>query len=318
MKILFAGTPEIALPSLRAVAQAHEVAAVLTAPDRPVGRGRRMEASPVAECAAELGLKVLRFEKLNDSARDEVAQLDAELLVCVAYGKIFGPKFLALFPRGGVNLHPSLLPKYRGPSPIAAALLAGDSVTGVSIQRLALEMDAGDILARREIPLDGTETSASLTERAAEIGAELLVQTLNAIEAGNQQAEAQEHDQASYCGLVRKQDGLLNWDRSALELDRVVRAFHPWPGAFTTFDGKELKLHETAVPTELDHSETMASAQPGQVLGVDNRHGILVQTGDGVLALRRLQLPGRKALDWATFLNGTPNFLGSVLGGTIR
>ncbi len=318
MKILFAGTPEIALPSLRAVAQAHEVAAVLTAPDRPVGRGRRMEASPVAECAAELGLKVLRFEKLNDSARDEVAQLDAELLVCVAYGKIFGPKFLALFPRGGVNLHPSLLPKYRGPSPIAAALLAGDSVTGVSIQRLALEMDAGDILARREIPLDGTETSASLTERAAEIGAELLVQTLNAIEAGNQQAEAQEHDRASYCGLVRKQDGLLNWDRSALELDRVVRAFHPWPGAFTTFDGKELKLHETAVPTELDHSETMASAQPGQVLGVDNRHGILVQTGDGVLALRRLQLPGRKALDWATFLNGTPNFLGSVLGGTIR
>lgn len=318
MKVLFAGTPEIALPSLRAVAQAHEVTAVLTAPDRPVGRGRRMQASPVAECAVELGLKVLRFEKLNGSAREEIAQLGSEILVCVAYGKIFGPKFLALFPRGGVNLHPSLLPKYRGPSPIVAALLAGDSLTGVSIQRLALEMDAGDILARSEIPLDGTETAASLTERAAKHGAELLVQTLNAIEAGNEQAEVQAHHQASYCGLVKKQDGLLNWDRSALELDRLVRAFSPWPGAFTIFDGKELKLHETAIPTELDQDVAMESTQAGKVLGVDNRHGILVQTGDGVLALRRLQLPGRKALDWATFLNGTPNFLGSVLGGTIR
>lgn len=318
MRVLFAGTPEIALPSLHAVAQAHEVAAVLTAPDRPAGRGRYMEASPVANCAAELGIRVLRFEKLNEAAREEVSELGAELLVCVAYGKIFGPRFLGIFPRGGVNLHPSLLPKYRGPSPISAAILAGDSVSGVSIQRLALEMDAGDVLARCEIPLDGSETAASLTQHAAELGAELLVQTLEALEGGKEQAEAQQHDQASYCSLVKKQDGVLNWNSSALELDRVARALYPWPGAFTELDGKELKIHETAVPADLDPSQADSRAQPGTVLGVDNRYGILVQTGDGVLALRRLQLPGRKALDWAAFLNGTPNFIGSVLGGTTR
>lgn len=318
MRILFAGTPEIALPSLRAVAQAHEVTAVLTAPDRPVGRGRRMAPSPVAECAGELGLKVLRPEKLNQVARDEVWALGSELLVCVAYGKIFGPKFLALFPSGGVNLHPSLLPRHRGPSPISAAILAGDSVTGVSIQRLALEMDAGDVLARCEIPLDGTETAATLSETAAQCGAELLVQALDSIEAGTEQAEVQQHEQASYCGLITKQDGALNWSAAAVHLDRVVRAFYPWPGAYTEYDGKELKVHEATIPADVDPTLLDSRPQAGTVLGVDNRHGILVQTGDGVLALRRLQLPGRKALDWATFLNGTPNFFGSVLGGAIR
>ncbi|MFN2312221.1 MAG: methionyl-tRNA formyltransferase [Spirochaetia bacterium] len=322
MRVLFAGTPEIALPSLRAVAQVHEVAAVLTAPDRPVGRGRKLQASPVAEHATELGVPVLRFEKLNEAARSEVASLGPELLVCVAYGKIFGPKFLGLFPRGGVNVHPSLLPKYRGPSPIAAAILAGDSVTGVSIQRLALEMDAGDVLARREIVLDGTETSASLTEQAAELGAALLVKTLAEIEAGSEQAEVQQHGQAEYCGLIKKQDGLLNWGRSAVELHRLVRAFYPWPGAFTMFDGTELKIHKASGPKDLEPTQLPihndSAQQPGKVLGVDKRNGILVQTGAGVLALRQLQLSGRKALDWAAFLNGTPNFIGSVLGGTTR
>ncbi len=240
MRLLFAGTPEIALPTLRFVAERHEVVAVLTAPDRPVGRGRHVEARVVKQAAEQLGVPVLQPERLNGLVRDTIAELQPELLVCVAFVKIFGPKFLALFPRGGINLHPSLLPKYRGPSPIPAAILAGDAETGVTIQYLAPEMDAGDILAQETLTVSCDDTTQTLTERAAALGARLALQVVDEIAAGVERPRRQIDTDATYTHIIEKEEGRIDWGRPASFIARMVRAFNPWPGAFTTFEGRTL------------------------------------------------------------------------------
>src|SRR6056297_216239 len=248
MKVLFAGTPEIAVPSLRALADSgHEVVGVLTAPDRPKGRGRTLHPSPVKDLALELGVPVLEPERLGAEARRQVAILGADVLACFAYGKIFGPRFLELFPRGGLNVHPSLLPRHRGPSPIPGAILAGDIETGVTVQELALEMDAGDIVAQESIPLTGTETTASLSGVVASLGGRLLVDVLDRLADGRVERRPQHHNEATFTRLVRKEDGEIDWSRPAVEIDRMVRAYTPWPHAFTSFRGERLVVLE-AVP----------------------------------------------------------------------
>jgi methionyl-tRNA formyltransferase len=228
-----------------------------------------------------------------------------------AYGRIFPEEFLSLFPRGGLNVHPSLLPRHRGPSPIPAAILAGDGETGVSVQRLAARMDSGDILAARRIPLSGKETTGSLTPVLAGIGAELLARVLEEVAQGREQGRPQEEAEATYCRLVRKQDGRLPWEREAGELERLVRAYDPWPGAFTSWRGQGLLLLEAAVyPLPLPQE---AAAQ-GLVFGTDNRYGILVRAGRGALGVTRLQLQAKKPMDWRSFLNGRRDFVGSRLG----
>ena len=312
MRILFAGTPDIAVPSLSALAASrHEIVGVLTAPDRPVGRGRRIAASPVKERAAELGLPILQPDRLGSEARREVAELTPELLVCVAFGRIFGPKFLALFESGGINLHPSLLPHYRGPAPIPAAILSGEAQTGVTIQALAREMDAGDILAQETFPLTGAETTGTLTEQLAEVGARVLVETVEAVSSGSQTLRSQ-GDDATYTGLIRKSDGEIDWSSPASVIERAVRAYHPWPLAFTTFKGLRLNILESE---SISDPEDARNHAPGTVVRVDTERGILVKTGNGQLALTKLQLQSRKALSWNTFLNGVHDFVGAVLGG---
>ncbi len=313
MKVLFAGTPEIAVPSLRALAgSGHEIVGVLTAPDRPKGRGRTLQPSPVKELALELDLPVLEPERLGAEARRQVATLAPDVLACFAYGKIFGPRFLALFPRGGLNVHPSLLPRHRGPAPIPGAILAGDTETGVTVQELALEMDAGDIVAQEPFPLTGTETTASLSEVVAPLGGRLLVDVLDRLEAGRVERMPQNDDHATFTRLVRKEDGEIDWSRSAVEIDRMVRAYTPWPHAFTTFGGERLVVLEAVPAPDADAS----GAVPGRVALVDTSIGILVETGDGRLALQRLQLQARKPLEWRSFHNGVQGFVGAVLGGS--
>jgi methionyl-tRNA formyltransferase len=336
VRILFAGSPAIAVPALKALAAMAAsavaddasvtttggvvLAGLLTNPDSPKGRSNRPEPT---ECAAAAGslvpqAVVLKPEKLDSAARALVAELKPDILVSFAYGKIFGPKFLGLFPLGGINIHPSLLPKYRGPTPIPAAIINRDTETGITIQRLAAEMDSGDILVQEKLPLYGRETTASLSETAAEKAAELLPAVLMGIAAGTLRARAQDHGMATYCSLIEKEDGLINWNRSALEIDAGIRAFDPWPLSWTTHGELRLFILKAELWSQGAWSrgdlEEGARKEPGEVLGKDKDKGILIQTGEGILAVSRLQYQWKKAMEWKDFLNGARNFLGAKLG----
>jgi methionyl-tRNA formyltransferase len=312
VKILFAGTPAIAVSSLRACAASHTVVGVLTNPDRASGRGCSASFPPVKEAALDLGLRVLQPEKLDAGFRGTVLALAPELLVAFAYGRIFGPRFLECFPRGGVNVHPSLLPRYRGPSPIHAAILGADGRTGITIQSLAAEVDTGDIILQESFPLTGKETTGSLTETAAEKGADLLAKALALIAEGKDRRVPQDAAAASYCGLITREDAKIDWKAAAAHIERMTRAFDPWPGAWTNFRGAALRI--LAAEALAQPSGEKAFPAPGTVAGVDTQRGILVQTGDGLLAVRRLQLQAKKAMDFASFMNGVRGFTGSVLG----
>jgi methionyl-tRNA formyltransferase len=321
MRIVFAGSPDIAVPSLVRLSFEHRIVGVLTNPEAPCGRGLACADTPVAQAAqAVLGpdIPILTPDHLGSEARAAVAPLEPDLLVSFAYGRIFGPRFLALFPKGGVNVHPSLLPKYRGPAPIQSAILARDRETGISVQRLALEMDSGDILGVERIPLSGLEQAEDLAEIAAILGADILSGVLAEIEAGTELARPQEGE-PSYCSMLKKEDGLIDWTSPVLDIDAKVRAFTPWPGAFTFLRGQRLAVLESfpyphvtfaAGPSSLDFEDVA----PGTVLGLDKSRGLMVQTKDGLVALRRLQIQHKKALPYREFANGVRGLSGTVLG----
>lgn len=309
MKILFAGTPEIAVPSLEACNAWGQVVGVLTNPDRPKGRGKKMIASPVKEKALELGLPLLQPWKLNE-AMDEIESLGADILVCVAYGKIFSQAFLDLFPMGGVNLHPSALPQFRGPSPLNAAIANGLKESAISVQRLALKMDSGDILVQEPLIIEDRETTGSLTERAGIEGAPLLIRALKGLSDGTIAGVPQDDEKASYCSLIHKDQGQIDWSLPAKELDRMIRSVDPWPGAFSSWGDQKLFIRKANIydgPWE-------PSGACGKVLGVDKTQGILVETGEGVLSVERLQIQSRKELDHRSFLNGNRDIINSQLG----
>ena len=314
MRILFAGTPALAVPSLQKATHACEVAAVLTSPDRPSGRGRSPVPSPVKAAALSLGIPVLTPERLDAAVLEHVRALLPDLLVVAAYGKIFRQLFLDMFPMGGINLHPSLLPRYRGPSPVSAAILNGDPETGVTIQRMALKFDTGDILAQERHPLRGNETTATLTDALSVQGAEMLGRVLSKLAAGHPPiAVVQNDDDASYCRILNKEDGIVSWDEPAAVLERKIRAFSPWPKAATLLSGETLLLLKSHLyPDSL--CTDMAPGVPGDVLKGDTQHGLLVATGNGILALERLQLQFKKPLDWRAFLNGNPGIIKTRLG----
>jgi methionyl-tRNA formyltransferase len=249
----------------------------------------------------------LKPERLGAEARGEIEALKPDILVSFAYGRIFGPKFLALFPLGGINIHPSLLPAYRGPTPIPQAILNRDRETGISVQRLALEMDSGDILAQEAFPLTGTETTASLSGEMARRAALLIPRVLRGIAAGTLEGRKQDNERASYCRLLSREDGRINWAREAPDIEAQIRAYSPWPLAWT-LDGDQCLyiLKASAVPEG-------GGEAPGTVLGIDRGRGILVQTGEGALAVSMLQYEAKKALDWKAFLNGARGFTGRRL-----
>jgi len=339
LRLLFAGSPAIALPSLRMIAGGAKaglwsLAGVLTNPDSRKGRGGSTEptdigrqAALLAEEIAAMGLPapaILKPETLKGNAREAVSALKPDLLVCFAYGRIFGPRFMDLFPLGGINVHPSLLPKYRGASPIQEAILRQDSETGISIQRIAAEMDCGNILARETIALDGTETAAALSETAAVKGAELLQAVLESVVAMGCARQAwqaglvgtPQQGEASYCTVIEKSSGIIDWNRSAPEIGAQIRAYNPWPLARTGHKGQILNILEAApYMGESCAAGGGPSALPGRVLGIDKKSGILIQTGDGVLAVSVLQYQTKKALPWQAFLNGSRDFIGSLLTG---
>ncbi len=326
MRIIFAGSPSIAVPSLERLYHMYsrgkiQLAGILTNADSPKGRRGILEPTEISRASSEFseileekGMAlpgVLKPEKLDALFREQVAALKPDLLVSFAYGRIFGPKFLSLFSMGGINIHPSLLPKYRGPAPIPAAILNRDRETGITIQKLALEMDAGDILLQEKFPLTGLETTASLGDLVALKSADLLETVIDNLSRGSREGIPQDHGAATYCSLISREDGLISWNNSALEIDARIRAYNPWPLARTGHDGKDLYILE-AIP--VNSPELTSSAKEGTVLGIDKQAGILVKTKDGILALKQLQYAAKKALDWRSFLNGARNFVGSVLG----
>jgi len=311
MRILFAGSPDFAVPSLVSLHAEHPITAVLTNPDKPAGRGKLPEATAVKTQALALGLPLLQPQSFEPPLLERVGALGAELLVVVAFGRILKKEFLDLFPRGGINVHASLLPKHRGPSPITAAILAGDRETGVSVQKLAVKMDAGDILGVRILELTGRETTGSLSDSLARTGAELLAATIKEIERGGSNPVPQNEEEATYCRLVSKQDGRIDWAADVQTIERMIRAYDPWPRAYSFYNGRRLNLLSGGVyPEAIDTT----GKKQGLVLATDNRYGILVNTGGGVLYVSSLQLQAKKPLDWRSFLNGQKGFVGAQLG----
>jgi methionyl-tRNA formyltransferase len=322
VKIVFAGSAAIAVPSLEALVglcredAAFRLVGLLTNPDSRRGRGGGTTPTDVAAAAGRLGSSAVLFkpDTLDGALRKAIAALEPDLLVSFAYGRIFGPRFLDLFPLGGVNVHPSLLPRHRGATPIPAAILSRDRETGVSVQRLALQMDAGDILAQERISLNGRETTLSLSGIVAEKGAAMLVAVLRDIELGRAAGKRQNGEEATYCSVIGKDDGLIDWSQGAAELDAKIRAYTPWPLCRTALQGVSLYILE-ASPYAGAGPQYQRREAPGTVLGVDQDSGILALTGNGVLALTRLQYAAKKALSWKDFLNGAGDFVGSRLGG---
>ncbi|MBN2534016.1 MAG: methionyl-tRNA formyltransferase [Spirochaetales bacterium] len=311
MRILFAGSPQFAVPSLELIHRHFDVCGVLTAPDKESGRGRKIIPCMVKQKALSLHLKVFDPVKLDNQEIDEIKKLKPDILVVAAYGKIFKENFISLFPMGGINIHPSLLPRFRGPSPIPAVLLAGDAETGVTIQRLALQMDRGNILLQVRTPVPPDATTLGLTGILSELSA-VSVQKVLTFFSNNTIAETiQDENAATYCKLIKKEQGKIDWNESAVINERKVRAYFPWPRAYTTF--RELLLVITRASV-IDTIPEKPDAKPGMVTGVDENHGILVRTGDGILCISRLKLQTKREMDFKDFLNGHKDIINSRLG----
>ncbi|NQW16867.1 MAG: methionyl-tRNA formyltransferase [Chloroflexi bacterium] len=307
MKLVFFGSPQFATPSLASLAAAgHEICAVVTQPDRRRGRSKEPLPTPVAAYALSAGLTVWKPEQLRDQGSvAKLAGMEADAYVVVAYGK-FLPDDVLVLPRMGVlNLHPSLIPKHRGPSPVATAILEGDEWTGVTIMLLDSGMDTGPVLAQSDPePITGRDSLESVTERLFEIGAALLPPTLQAYAKGEITPAAQDNSRATTSRLLKRQDGRIDWNMPAIEIHRQIRAFDPWPGTFTTWNGQNLKILSALIGPE----DPLA---PGEVIG--GRGVIYIGTGDGQLEVQQLQLEGKAAATSETFLRGYPDIEGAVL-----
>ncbi|MEJ2739193.1 MAG: methionyl-tRNA formyltransferase [Dehalococcoidia bacterium] len=310
-KTVFMGTPEFAVPALHAMLNGnYDIAAVYTQPDREAGRGRKLSVSPVKELALAHSIQVIQPGSLkDDAAADYMASLAPDVIVVAAYGRLIPQWILSLPEYGCVNIHPSLLPRYRGPSPVATAILEGDSVTGVSIMLLDAGMDSGPLLRQQETTISDIDTTGSLTMRLAETGAKLLSETLPDWIAGKITPEPQDESRATITRIMTKLDGEIDWQLSAQQIWRQVRAFHPWPGTFTRWQGKQLKVNEVLpLPQE-------KPGQPGRVITLSGISGttVGVECGQGILGLRKLQLEGKKEITAEEFLRGQRNFAGSIL-----
>ena len=312
LRIVFMGTPEFAIPVLSALIEAgHEVVGVYTRPDRPSGRGRAVAAPEVKRYAEDNRLPVFQPASLrrDPAAVDELASLSPDTVVVAAYGLFLPEPVFAGPALGALNVHPSLLPKYRGPSPVASAILNGDDVSGVTIMKVDAGMDSGPIVAQREFAVGPEETTEDLTLRLFQEGGSLLADVLPRWARGEIEARPQDDAGATVTSRLQREDGQIDWSRPAYEIARSVRGYQPWPGAHTLWRGRGLKVVSAFGP---DNSSS-GPAAPGDIVTLDDG-GIGVGTGEGLLRLRRVQLEGRRALDAKEFVQGHRDFVGSRLG----
>lgn len=324
MRVVFMGTPDFAVGALGALLDAgHEVAAVVTKPDKQKGRDLKVQFSPVKECALAHGLTVFQPAKIK--APEAVAELrtyKADIFVVAAFGQILSKEILEMPRYGCINIHASLLPKYRGAAPIQYAILNGDDMTGVTIQQMAEGVDTGDILAMKAIPVEKNDTGGSLFEKLSVLGAELLIKTLPRLEAGEIIPVKQQQEDAVHVGMLTKEMGRIEWGQDAAVLERLVRGMNPWPSAYCTFRGKSLKIWAAEVSFAEQKEENVhiglfrhgeeKEAIPGEVLAV-TKDSICVQTGKDALILKEVQLAGKKRMPVQDFLLGCPVKVGEAL-----
>lgn len=316
IRALFMGTPDFAVHSLAVLTMQADagvqLVGVVTRPDKPAGRGRQLAYSPVKQFALDHDIPVVQPGQLRRrEALQQLRELSPELIVVAAFGQILPPEVLALPPHGCLNVHASLLPRWRGASPINAAILAGDAETGVTLMLMDMGLDTGPILAQRAAPIGTEETAGELSDRLAQLGAELLVEIIPHWLAGELTPQPQDETQATVTRLLRKEDGRLDWTQPAEALARQVRAFTPWPGAFTTWDGRTLKVlaaHAISAPSDLPPGTCFVRSDPAS--------GLLgCACGQGALALEVIQLEGKRALPAGEVLRGYPALAAATLGG---
>jgi methionyl-tRNA formyltransferase len=303
------GTPEFAIPSLEALVTGQTpILQVITQPDRPQGRGRKVAASPVKVLAASRGLPIYQPERIrNRETIERIAAVAPACIVVVAYGQLLPAELLEIPPLGAINVHASLLPKYRGPAPMHWSLIQGEEKTGVTTMLLDDGMDTGDILLQREIAINRAETAGSLYDRLAKEGAELLVETLQRLGRGTLEPKTQDHSQATYAPLLTREDGRVDWHESAWSICCRIHGMDPWPGAFTLWQGKRLKLFGCR-PLSLE-----SQVKPGTLVAAGTE-GLRVAAGKGSVLVETLQLEGRRPLAVADFLRGHPLQVETVFG----
>ena len=310
MRVIYLGTPEFAVIPLEALTQdkRYDVVGVITQPDRPVGRHAVPQPTPVKAAALRLGIPVIQPETLREPAAVEhVAAFRPDVGVVAAYGEILRKNVLAIPSLGYVNIHPSLLPRYRGPAPVTAAILAGDTETGVSLIRLEAKMDAGPILAQQRVPLPARARTGDLTNELFQLGATMLVSVLADYATENVKLIPQDDTKATFTRLLTRTDGLIDWNASAVQIERMTRAYDPWPGAYTIWRGQPLKLIE-AQPIG-NHDPSVA---PGTVF--NDHNDVSVATGDGVLRLLTVQPAGKRPMPAEAWLRGQRDLIGARLG----
>jgi methionyl-tRNA formyltransferase len=306
-RIVFFGTPSFALPTLQSLLGGHDqVVGIVTQPDREKGRGRKVVISPVKELALRYGLVPLQPEKAKEETFQEALRdLQPDIIVVVAYGQILPKSVLTIPKYGAVNVHASLLPKYRGAAPIAWAILKGERETGVTTMVMDEGMDTGDILLQRQVPIGVVDTCETLHDRLASSGAQLLLETLEKMKAGDIQPVPQDHSKATYASPLKKEDGHIDWKKGALEIDRRIRAFNPWPGAFTKWDDQLLKIYKGEIRERAPEGKT------GSVIWVGSDF-IEVETGKDSYLIKEIQLEGKRRMTLREFLSGHPISVGKV------
>ncbi len=299
LRIIYAGTPDFAVPALQALIQSgHEVVAIYTQPDRPSGRGRKVQFGPVKQVAVDANIAVEQPSSLKDEeAQAVLASYNADVMVVAAYGLILPQVVLDMPTYGCFNIHGSLLPRWRGAAPIHRAIQAGDKETGITIMLMAAGLDTGDMLLKVPCPVTAEDTGQTIHDKLANDGAEALLKVLELAGVGELSPEVQEESLTSYAHKLEKSEAEIDWSQSAQQIDQTIRAFNPWPVAFTTFNGKPLRIFMSKV-------ESMQSTEPYGTVINETPEGISVVTGDGVVSFSRLQLPGKKAMDVRDFLNG--------------
>lgn len=303
-RIVFMGTPDFALPSLKALITHHDVVGVVTQPDRPVGRKGILTPPPVKLLALQHNIPIIQPEKLRQP--DAIAWLEAaraDAFVVAAFGQLLPQRVLDIPAKGCLNVHGSLLPRWRGAAPIQAAIRAGDAETGITLMLMDAGLDTGPMLAKRSIPINRTDTAETLYPRLADLGAELLIETLPAYLAGTLTPQPQNEDEVTYAPQISKQDGLINWQEPAIVIERLIRAYTPWPSTYTMWEGRQLKITDAAAKD--------GHAAPGTVVRSANEIG--VGCGEGILVLNEVQPEGKKSMKALDFVNGYPAFVGATL-----
>ncbi len=299
MKVIFMGTPEFSVGTLEALIRAgHEVVLAVTQPDRPKGRGKAVQFSPVKEAALAHGIPVFQPERVRKpECIRELRKYEADVIVVIAFGQILPKEILDMTRYGCVNVHASLLPKYRGAAPIQWAVIEGEKASGVTIMQMDEGLDTGDILAQKEIVLEEKETGGSLHDKLAVLGAGLLTDTLEDIESGAARRIRQGETPTAYARMLDKKLGEIDWNAPAEKIERLIRGLNPWPSAYTMWRGKVMKIWEA------EALEADPGLEPGEIAEI-SKEGFAVQTGEGLLRIEALQLPGKKRMDTAAFLRG--------------